>query len=428
MTWTLLCDEAALAVEASRAAARIGLDLHPHVTSTPFRDRFEEALVAIASLRAPSPTELAALPARRNLALLGADAQTRGLAADLGHPTTRDVDALISMLALREAAERPWMAGAKSLEPPDRHRLAQLLVGPRSEDQIEPGHDGLLVYQGRSGVRPIGVCASVIEALDALRRADLEPRPPMPRVEGVEPQSVLDVILGPARTLSDPASKSALASYDLPLPVEELCSSPSRAASEAARIGFPVRVALASPDLRVHDHPDLAAERVENAARVRDVFRQIMTLAQARSPKARVLGVTVSATAPSRAILNVSGRCLTDELVWMELGFADPHGKAADDRIETVLPCRPAQLERALERFSGVDLLLPQTKNERKAALQALGEALHRVAAFLHDWRDEIARIEIRPLALLVSGDVELREVSVHVTDAFQRSLESMTG
>lgn len=428
MTWTLLCDEAALAVEASRAAGRIGLDLHPHVTSTPFQDRFEEALVAIASLRVPSPSVLSALPPRRNLALIGANAQTRGLASDLGHPTTRDVDALISLLALREAAERPWMAGAKSLEPPDRHRLAHLLVGPRSDDQIEPGHDGLLVYQGRAGARLVGPSVAVIEALDALRRADAEARPTMPRVEGVEPQSVLDVILGPARTLSDPASKSALATYDLPLPVEELCSSPSRAASEAARIGFPVRVALASPDLRIHDHPDLAAERVDNAARVRDVFRQIMTLAQTRSPKARVLGVTVSATAASRATLNLEARCLTEELVWLELGFADPHGIAADDRIQTVLPCRPAQLERALERFAGVGMLLPQAKGERKAALNALGEALHRIAAFLHDWRDEVARIEVRPLAVLVTGDVELREVSVHVTDAFQRSLESMAG
>ncbi len=428
MTWTLLCDDPALAVEASRAAARIGLDLHPHVTSTPFRDRFEEALVAIASLREPSPTELSGLPARRNLALLRADDATRGLASDLGHPTTRDVEALIAVLALREAAERPWMAGGKHLEAPDRHRLAHLLTGPRSEDQLEPGNDGLLVYAGRAGARVVGPTAAVAEALDALKRSDADERPPMPRVEGVDPQSVLDVILGPARTLSDPASKSALATYDLPLPLEELCASPSRAASEAARIGFPVRVALASPDLRIPDHPDLVAERIENAARVRDVFRQIMTVAQSRKADARILGVTVSATARASASLDVRARCLTDELVWMELGFADAHGRAARDVIQTVLPCRPVQLERALMRLAGHDLLLPSAKPERKAALNAIGDALHRVAAFLHDWQDEVARIEIRPLAILVSGDVELREVSVHVTDAFQRSLESMTG
>ena len=428
MTWTLLCDDAALAVEAARAAARIGLDVHPHVTSTPFRDRFEEALVGIASLREPSPTELCALPPRRNLALLNASPQIRGLASDLGHPTTRDVEAWISVLALREAADKPWMAGGKALDAPDRHRLGELMVGPRSDDQLEKGHDGLLVYAGRGSTRPVGPTTAVVEALEALRAADAEERPAMPRVEGVEPQSVLDVILGPARTLSDPASKSALATYDLPLPIEELCSSPSRAASEASRIGFPVRVALASPDLRIPDHPDLAAERVENAARVRDVFRQIMTLAQSRAPEGRVLGVTVSATAPSRATLDVRARCLTDDLVGIELGFADAHGRAARDRVHTVLPCRPAQLERALGRLVGESLLLPTAKTERKIALNALGETLHRLAAFLHDWRDEVASIDVRPLAVLVNGDVELREVSVHVTDAFERSLESMTG
>ena len=70
----------------------------------------------------------------------------------------------------------------------------------------------------------------------------------------------------------------------------------NRAASEAARIGFPVRIALASPDLRVWDHPDLAVDGVDNAARVRDVYRQIMGMANERQPEAHLLGVHVTAT------------------------------------------------------------------------------------------------------------------------------------
>ena len=87
---------------------------------------------------------------------------------------------------------------------------------------------------------------------------------------------MLDVLFGPRRALSDPASKAALEPYDVPMPIEELCASASRAAAEANRIGFPVRISLASPDLRVWDHPDLRVDMVDNAARVRDTFRQLM--------------------------------------------------------------------------------------------------------------------------------------------------------
>ncbi|MEM9074909.1 MAG: hypothetical protein AAGE52_40805, partial [Myxococcota bacterium] len=82
--------------------------------------------------------------------------------------------------------------------------------------------------------------------------------------------------------------------------------------------------------------------------------------------------------------------------------------------------------ERALSRLAGSGLLLEGTAAERRARVRAIGDALLRVAAFLHDWRDEIAAVELRPLAVLMGGEVEVREASVHVTDAFQRSLDSL--
>ena len=48
------------------------------------------------------------------------------------------------------------------------------------------------------------------------------------------------------------------------------------------------------------------------------------------------------------------------------------------------------------------------------------------MAAFLDDWRSEVEAVELRPLALLVGGEVEIREASVTVSDAFARSLETM--
>ncbi|HJL22680.1 MAG TPA: acetate--CoA ligase family protein, partial [Polyangiaceae bacterium LLY-WYZ-15_(1-7)] len=356
--------------------------------------------------------------------------QVLTLAADLGVPVLHEVGPLVAALALLDALAPPFEVGAKGLEPPDRRRLEGVLGGGRGARMLEPADAGrvaLAPLEGEEAAPTLGEARDVVAALEALRASRRpEARPRMPRVEGVEPQSVLDVILGPPRVLSDPASKAALAAYDVPLPLEELCSSPSRAASEATRIGFPVRVALASPDLRVWDHPDLVAERVENATRVRDVFRQIMALARGRDAEARLLGVTVSATRMPRARLRVQAAPLAEGLVRVALGFADPHGVAAGDETALVLPCSPEALEAALRRLRGHPLLLGGTPGERRDVVAAIGDTLLRVAAFLDDWRSEVEAVELRPLALLVGGEVEIREASVTVSDAFARSLETM--
>jgi hypothetical protein len=285
--------------------------------------------------------------------------------------------------------------------------------------------DGLIAHESESGSsRPIGFPADVATALRAMRASHETSRPKVPVVQGVEEDLVLETILGPRRALSDPASKSALSPYDVPLPVEELCATPSRTASEAARIGFPVRVALASPDLRLWDHPDLVAE-VFSAAQAREAYRQIMALAKSRSAEARLLGVTVSAATMARTLLRVSMEPLPSGPVLAEIGFADPHGRAAGDATRTVLPATGRGLERVLLRLRGSALLLEGNAQERRQAVNAIGDVLMRLAAFVHQWREQIERIEVNPLAILVGGELEIRQACVTVGDAFSRSLHA---
>ncbi len=148
-----------------------------------------------------------------------------------------------------------------------------------------------------------------------------------------------------------------------------------------------------------------------------------MMLARSRAPDARLLGVTVSATSTPRAILHVDIRSVSDGLALAELAFADPHGLASDDRCSVALPCTPANLACALGELRGAPLLLGETAADRRSRISALGDALLRVAAFVQDWRAEVSEVRLRPLAVLVDGSVEIREASLVVTDAFERSL-----
>ena len=48
-----------------------------------------------------------------------------------------------------------------------------------------------------------------------------------------------------------------------------------------------------------------------------------------------------------------------------------------------------------------------------------------RLAAFTHQWRNEVDAVEVNPLAILVGGELEIREACVRVGDAFSRSLNA---
>jgi hypothetical protein len=423
--WSIFCDCPELAVDVARDAERIGLSAEPEVGDRPWEmalealNRGDRAALAV---EGPLPADIAvqlaeAMRARKQkipVAVIGA--QPLGLLHDLGLPAVHETGPLAAAAALLELdTERPWAATTKELPAVDRVRLGES-VSHRSDGRFVRIGDGLIAHEGDgSKSNPIGAPRDVAAALRAMRASQDPSRPKVPVVQGVEADAVLEVLLGPKRALSDPASKAALGPYDVPLPIEELCATPSRAASEAARIGFPVRVALASPDLRLWDHPDLAAE-VFSSGQARDAFRQIMAVAKSRSADARLLGVTVSASTMARTLLRVRMEPLAAGPVLAEIGFADPHGRASADTTQTVLPATAKALERVLLRLHG---------SERTQSVTAIGDVLMRLAAFVHQWRAEIEAVEVNPLAILVGGELEVREACVTVGDAFSRSLNA---
>jgi hypothetical protein len=410
-------------------------------------DGVSQGRCAVALLAAPSLEALVELGhAGRGaqqpvlLASLARGPRARSLthaALDLGVTALDEIEVLLSALAMLEAgADHAWNASLRALGSADRARLeAALGDGPRSGGgHLLPDDGGLLRWSPAStepGQR-VGKARDVAAALRALRDTDRDTPQVESSVDDVDPKAVVDVLFGPRRSLSDPASKAALAPYGIPLPDEELCASASRAAAEANRIGYPVRISLASPDLRVWDHPDLAFDMVDNAARVRDTFRQLMSLAKARleqratrDPRAtdRLLGVMVTATSGASALLGIRAWPLPRGRVGMEIGFADPHGAVARDDTLAVLPAPLPAIERVLKRLRGSPLLFGGTPAQSKQHLDAIGDLLLRLSAFVHDRREQVETVEVRPLALLLDGGVEVREACVSVSDAFERSL-----
>lgn len=431
--WT---DDADLAVEVSHAASLFGLAVAPQLDARPLERVGAGGLAGVIVAETPSAAALVELGLRTEegqvaLAVVGAPGgaergRALAIASDLGLPAVTEVRPLLSALALMSrGATKP---AVRALPPIDRRRID-------ASGGTERGHGRLVRIDtlqlgwraegdGDDPPVPLGEARDVGEALAALRAAQGGAPRSRAVIDGVDQAAIDEVLFGPARALSDPASKAVLERYGLPMPVEELCSSPSRAAAEAARIGFPVRVSLASPDLRLWDHPDLGIDGVSSAAGVRDAFRQITSLATERSQAARLLGVHVTAATAADSLLRLVAHPVSHGLAIAELGFADAHGMAASDSTPLVLPTTPDRLERSLGRLAGSALLLAGGPARRKVTLEALADLLVRVAAFLDRSARSVTQVELRPVAVLPTGRCEVREACVTVGDAYQRQLD----
>ncbi len=434
----IVCDDAELAVECARLAKEIGCPAAPSMASAPIEDATailsRGASCGIALARVPEPSELvtlarAAFDSGETCVLVAfgdrSDVEDRrAIANDLGLVFSTEIRPMLAALSLvRARATQPWMATTRGLSMLERARLG-LRGGGANAGKLVRLDDGRIGWgtSAESELITLGEPKEAGEALRTMRDAANTSPPGRAVMNGVDERTVADVLFGPPRALSDPASKAALQPYGLPLPIEELCSSPSRAAAEAARIGFPVRIALASPDLRIWDHPDLAVDGVDSAARVRDVFRQIMSMASERSPDARLLGVSVTATTSAVALLGIRAEPIDTGWVLAEIGFADTHGLASRDRTRTVLPAGPEKLDRTLARLRGSALVLEGSPARRRTIVEGISDTLLRLSAFVDRHRTEVVSVEIRPLAILVGGGVEVREACVTVGDHFVRT------
>src|SRR5690606_24180111 len=104
----------------------------------------------------------------------------------------------------------------------DRVRLGDATIGGRGGGKLLRADEGRLGWAAR-GTEPSVLLGSPVDVGEAIRalRARTEATPPARAViEGVDRRAVEEVIFGPPRALSDPASKSALEPYGLPLPME----------------------------------------------------------------------------------------------------------------------------------------------------------------------------------------------------------------
>jgi acetyltransferase len=143
--------------------------------------------------------------------------------------------------------------------------------------------------------------AKIFKAMSTYRQYRAEPIPEYETldVDKAAVRSVFDRIFSENRlTIGDYESREIMKAYKLPIPEAELAASADEAAEIATKIGFPVVLKIASPDI-LHK-TDVGGVKVDlkSASEVHDAFDMITYRAKRYVPDAKIWGCIVQQMVP----------------------------------------------------------------------------------------------------------------------------------
>jgi acyl-CoA synthetase (NDP forming) len=220
------------------------------------------------------------------------------------------------------------------------------------------------------------------------------------------PEIGADAIL-PGEAVGEHEAKRILARAGIAVLPEELAPDPRAAAQAAARLGFPVAMKIASPDILHKTEVGGVAlnlgdvEAVENAAEA-----MLATLAQ-KAPDARIEGFLLSPMAGEGVELIVGMR--RDPVMGpvAMVGLGGIFTEVLKDVAVGLAPLSAAQAKELIASLRG-SALLDGVRGRAPADIGAADDAISRLSALAARNADRFDSIEINPLLVRPSGAVAL--------------------
>jgi hypothetical protein len=212
------------------------------------------------------------------------------------------------------------------------------------------------------------------------------------------------VLEGPARALSDPSSKRALAPYGLPIVAEVVCTNPTRAERAARRLRPPLVAKVASPDLPFGPGAPGIVRGVQNALQARAAYSAALRSATIAVPDLRVLGVRILEDVAGLAALAARIERRAEGSLRLAVRPHGLAGAAPGTVREIVLPAGADDLD-ALVGTLAIPPLATSARGEPAADRTALVDLLARACLFAHELRDRVREVTLDPIVVRARGD-----------------------
>ncbi len=349
--------------------------------------RLREFLPPAASVR--NPVDM--------LAAAGAAEYANGLSALMADD---GVDGIMVILAPPPMTTAAGIAGA--IIPMIRSAAKPVIVTLMGEEMI--ANAARLLRQARvpdyrfpeRAASAMGVLADRWDAL----AAPIEKAPVLKRIRPDAARRALEHGTRGEDGFLDAASAGQVArAYGVPVPEEILARTADQAAAAAGKLGFPVALKIASPDIPHKSDVGGVTLDVQDAAGVQQAFERMLAQVRAARPQAKIQGVSVQPMLPpgQEVIVGVVRDDQFGPLVMFGSGGVEVEG--LKDVAFALAPLTPLEAEALLDAtWAGRRMLgfrnIPA--GDRAAAL----DTVIRLAQLAEDL-PEIAEIEVNPLRVL---------------------------
>lgn len=249
--------------------------------------------------------------------------------------------------------------------------------------------------------------ANAFSAMSGYRSIKTRPNPEYMHfeVDQHSAKKVFDQVCSENRlTIGDAESREILQAYGLRIPRSEIAETPEMAATIAGKIGYPVVLKIASPDI-LHK-TDIGGVKVglQNASDVRDAFELMVYRAQRYIPEARIWGCLVQEMAPSGGLEVLVGMNRDPQFgPLITFGLGGIYVETLRDVTFRVAPLSCQEAEEMLTQVRA-HALLDGVRGQPPMDKSAIVDTLLRVSQLVQDF-PEIIEMDINPLMVYHQGE-----------------------
>jgi acetyltransferase len=273
------------------------------------------------------------------------------------------------------------------------------------EARVETGIDILQKYGVPNFSFPERA-AMAFKAMSEYRRVRSRPEPEYaePSVDSNAVRELFARVRSEGRvSIADFEARQIMTAYGLPIPKSDLAETPENAIELARKIGYPVVLKIASPDI-LHK-TDVGGVKVglRNAEEVRDAFELIVYRAQRYVPDAQILGCLVQEMVPSgtEVLVGMNRDPQFGPLVTFGLG-----GIYVETLKDVTFRVAPFSIQDAHAMLAEIraSALLDGVRGQPPADKDAIVDTLLRTSQLVQDF-PEIVELDINPLMVYPQGE-----------------------
>jgi len=202
--------------------------------------------------------------------------------------------------------------------------------------------------------------------------------------------------------LSYQEAEKLLQSYGISLAPAIIAQSAAEAVQAAAKLGYPCVLKVASVDIPHKTEVGALRLGLENAAAVEHAYDEILAGVRRAKPEAKIEGVLVQRQIKGTECL--LGIARDDQLgPTLVLGLGGVFVEVLKDIALRTPPISASEARRALESLNG-RAVFGDFRGALAADLEALSLMASRLSWLAHDFRDDIAEMDLNPVAVLPAG------------------------